>query len=134
MFAIKKILCPTDLSESSYRVFDLGNEMALNLCAELILLTVIVPDPNIMGLEGFNINITGYLQEIKVSTFNLLLEMKKKFLSGKVKSRSIVSLGRPADQILRAANYENVDIILIARRKLIGWRRLIFGSVSESVV
>jgi nucleotide-binding universal stress UspA family protein len=45
-----------------------------------------------------------------------------------------VTTGEAAPEILRMAQKEQVDLIVIATHGLTGWRRLVFGSVAEKVV
>jgi nucleotide-binding universal stress UspA family protein len=40
----------------------------------------------------------------------------------------------PADEIVRIANDENVDLIVISTHGRSGWRHLISGSVAEKIV
>ncbi|HUV14514.1 MAG TPA: universal stress protein, partial [Acidobacteriota bacterium] len=51
-----------------------------------------------------------------------------------VKSRTMVSYGDPAKEIVRIAEEESVDLIVIATHGLTGWQHLVFGSVAEKVV
>jgi nucleotide-binding universal stress UspA family protein len=46
----------------------------------------------------------------------------------------IVAYGSPADEIVRIANEENIDLIVIATHGRTGWRHLVSGSVTEKVV
>ena len=52
----------------------------------------------------------------------------------KVGTRDLVTTGEAAPEILRIAQKEHVDLIVIASHGLTGWRRLVFGSVAEKVV
>jgi hypothetical protein len=52
----------------------------------------------------------------------------------KVATRDLVTTGEAAPEILRIAQEEHVDLIVIASHGLAGWRRLVFGSVTEKVV
>jgi universal stress protein A len=45
-----------------------------------------------------------------------------------------VTTGRAAEEILRIAAAEHMDLIVIASHGESGWRRLVFGSVAEKVV
>ena len=52
----------------------------------------------------------------------------------KVGTRSAVTTGEAAPEILRIAHQEHVDLIVIASHGRTGWRRLVFGSVTEKVM
>jgi universal stress protein A len=51
-----------------------------------------------------------------------------------VGTRDLVSTGEAAPEILRIAQQEHVDLIVIASHGRTGWRRLVHGSVAEKVV
>jgi nucleotide-binding universal stress UspA family protein len=55
-------------------------------------------------------------------------------ISDEVKVRTMVKLGSAADQIANTAATEKSDLIVIATHGLTGWRRFVFGSVTEKVV
>ena len=48
--------------------------------------------------------------------------------------RTIAGHGDAASEIVRIAEKENVDMIVIATHGMAGWRRVVFGSVAERVV
>ena len=48
--------------------------------------------------------------------------------------RTIVVHRDAASEIVRIAEKENVDMIVIATHGMTGWRRVVFGSVAEKVV
>jgi nucleotide-binding universal stress UspA family protein len=48
--------------------------------------------------------------------------------------RLVVLLGNPADEIVRSADQEKADLIVIATQGRTGLNRLIFGSVAEKTV
>jgi len=52
----------------------------------------------------------------------------------KVETRNLVTTGEAAPEILRIAQQERADLIVIASHGLTGWRRLVHGSVAEKVV
>ena len=55
-------------------------------------------------------------------------------ISKGLKARALVIQGDPANQIVRLAEDEKVDIIIIATHGLTGWRKFMFGSVTEKVI
>jgi len=135
MFPVKKILSPTDFSEPSLIAVGAAAEMAGRDGAEIILIHVVSPlpaSPHPGALHAFDT--AAYLQEmLTYGRESMERLIKEKFPSG-VSVRSIVLAGNPSDEITRAAEDENVDVIVIATHGLTGWRRLVFGSVAERVV
>jgi len=46
---------------------------------------------------------------------------------------TVIRAGRPAEEILKVANDENVDLILLGYSGLKGWKRLLTGSVLKDL-
>jgi len=135
MIPFKKIICPTDFSEPSYEGVKAANELAVHFSAELILVNVVAPIPPIAfpGVaQGFDIG--QYQKEMLSSSKRSLSDVSKNMISGNLQFREVVLEGPPADQIVALADSEKAGAIIIATHGLTGWRRFIFGSVSEKVV
>ena len=135
MLPVKKILCPTDFSEPSYAALRVADEMAIHFHAELLLIHVVTPIPVIPVHDdpsGFNLPM--YEKEMAVSAGRSLRQVAEARISEQVRQRSIVIQGDPAGRIVRIAEEERVDIIIIATHGLTGWRKFMFGSVTEKVI
>jgi nucleotide-binding universal stress UspA family protein len=134
MLPIKKILCPTDFSEASYKALTAANELALHCCAELYLVHIfssleeVPPDFAGSGLSLWEIE-----ELLKGSAENSLQEVAKK-VSKELHVRQTVTLGEAADEIIRISRSEKVDLIVMATHGQTGWRHLVFGSVAEKVL
>jgi len=135
MLPFKRVLCPTDFSKPSYKALEAANELALHFSSELILVHVVnpihvipIPDPPAA------IYAPSYAEDMGALAMKKLREVVQERISGETNSRVIVTHGNPADEIVRTAADENIDIIVIATHGLTGWRHLIFGSVAERVV
>jgi universal stress protein A len=137
MLPIKKILFPTDFSEPSYEALKSTNELALHFSSELMLIHVVSPVPvyaapaTSESSAGF---VTSYQQEMEVHAREALEKIVQERLSKGIKSQTRVGLGDAANEIVKTANDENADLIVIATHGLTGWRRFMFGSVAEKVV
>lgn len=135
MLPLKKILCPTDFSEPSCEAIKEASELALHFASELILIHVVTPIPIIPVSPGSTvINLPSYQQELEVYAKNMLRDLVEEKVPKKVQARTEVILGDPANEIVRMADDEKVDVIVIATHGLSGWRRLVFGSVAEKVI
>jgi nucleotide-binding universal stress UspA family protein len=135
MLPFKKILCPTDFSEPSYEAIKSASELASYFESELCIVHVISPVPIIpVGPEPSAFNVALYEQELEASSKRSLQEVVNQLESKELKTRLIALRGNPADEIVRTADEENVDLIVIATRGRTGLDRLIFGSVAEKVV
>ncbi len=135
MLPFKKILCPTDFSESSYEAIKTGGEIAFHFGSELCILHVVSPVPVVpMGAELSAFNVSLHEQELEASSKKSLQEIINQLEWKELKVRLIVLRGNAADEIVRTAHEENSDLIVIATRGRTGLERLIFGSVAEKVV
>lgn len=132
MLPLRKILCPTDFSEPSYKALEAANDLALHFSAALILVYVV---PLVIDIPtSVDFYIPSDIQTAQARAEKALGEVVEKRISEKVKKRTQVVIGDPGDEIVKTAADVNADIIVIATHGLTGWRRLIFGSVAEKVV
>ncbi len=135
MLPIKKILCPTDFSEPSYKGVEAADELAKHFSAELILISV-VSHIYPIGAPGVppNYKIGEFYEEMIQYSTRSLEEIEKNRISNEVKTQRIVVQGNAADEIVKRAEDEHVDLIVIATHGWTGWRKLVFGSVADKVV
>ena len=135
MLPIKKILCPTDFSDPSYEGLKAANELADHHSAELILLYAVTPMPVIPAtgaLTGFQL--PSILKEMEEKAAEMMAHLKAEKVKKDINSRSMVIHGNPTDVIVKTAEEEKADLIVIATHGESGWRRFISGSVTERVV
>jgi len=135
MLPVKKIICPTDFSEPSYEGLKAAGELAEHFQAELLLLNVISPVPIMSGAAaptGFHL--PTVMREIQAAAEKSIQDVKSEKIPKSVKTRSFVVEGRPADEIVMLADNENADMIVIATHGESGWKKFLFGSVTEKVV
>lgn len=132
---IKKILCPTDFSEPSFKAVKAASDLAEKFSAEMILLHVVSPVPLPSATtppSGFNVAL--YQDELKKSAENSMNETAKKYIADDVNYDGKIIHGSPAERITKTAEEENCDMIVIATHGLTGWKHMVFGSVAEKVV
>jgi len=135
MLPITKILWPTDFSEPSYEALKVADEMALHFSAELIITHVVTPIPVIpIHDDPTSFNLPMYEKEMEGSAEKSLDRISREKISQAVNRRFKVIYGDPAIQIVRLATDETVDLIVIATHGLTGWRKFMFGSVTEKVI
>jgi nucleotide-binding universal stress UspA family protein len=135
MLPVKTIVCPTDFSGPSYRGIEVANELAVHFSANLILISVVTPIHPI-GAPGIpaSFKIGEYYEEMIDFATQSLEEIEAEKISPGVKTQRVVAQGNAADEIVRRAESEHADIIVIATHGWTGWRRWVFGSVAERVV
>jgi nucleotide-binding universal stress UspA family protein len=134
MLPIKKIICSTDFSDPSYEGLKAAVEIADHFTAELILFHAVSPMPVMAGAgspTGFHI--PSVLEEMEENAGKMLEGIKSGNIEKSINTRTIVVHGRPADEIVRLAEEEKADMIVMATHGQSGWRRLISGSVTERV-
>ena len=132
MLPLRKILCPTDFSEPSYEALKAANEFALHFSATLVLVYVV---PIVLDIPtSADFFIPSDIRTMEAEAEKALQEVVEKRLSQKLRIRTMLAIGDPADEIVSAAVDENADIIVIATQGRTGWRRLVSGSIAEKVV
>jgi universal stress protein A len=141
MLPFKRILCPTDFSESSYEALRAANELALHFSSELLVLhavqpipTANVPPPPPAAAAPMGFNISSYRQKLEALSERSLQEVVDQRVAKGLTVHSIVVQGEAADQIVNAVEKQKIDLIVIATHGRTGWRRFIFGSVAEKVI
>jgi nucleotide-binding universal stress UspA family protein len=132
----RKILCPTDFSEPSGEALMLAIQLAEQSAAELLVVHVVPSIPPIpaspQGAATFNVPL--YEQMLEQSSRKVLEELVRHKVPKELKVRPVSVQGIAADEILRIAADEEVDVIVIATHGRTGWQKLIFGSVAEKVI
>ncbi len=74
------------------------------------------------------------LEEDKKKKEKMLLEAKKIFQQRNIKTRTIFKEGIPSETIIQIAKEEEIDVIVISSRGLGGLKKVLLGSVSNSVI
>jgi nucleotide-binding universal stress UspA family protein len=130
MFPAKKILCPTDFSETSIQAFSNAAEIALHNQARIYLVHVL---PVLAYTDG---DVMMQLPECErmLHPQQRLEKLAEPLLAKGLKVETVITRGDPASEIVRIAKQKAVDIIVIATCGKTGWRHLAFGSVAEKVV
>jgi len=131
---IKRILCPVDFSEAAQFALTPAVSLATEFGAELVLLHVLdYPYPNVGPVvQGFDIeDYYGAMEEKAVEQLESLVgEDVKKFAS----VRALVRRGSAFREIVRLAEEEMPDLIVLPTHARTGLDRVLWGSVAEKVV
>jgi nucleotide-binding universal stress UspA family protein len=135
MLPIKKIISPTDFSELSDLGLKAAIELAEHFAAELLVVHVVAP---LSAAATSAAPAAHYLPEVMETIRNnaetLLQEMMEKKVPKTLRSKSILLEGSPSDEITEYAKEVGADLIVIATHGQSGWRRFMFGSVTEKVM
>lgn len=121
--AAKRILVPVDGSEPNLKAIEEAKAMALKSESKIILLHVVDVD----YLLDHSI-----LNELKEQKAKILNDAYERFIGLDVEKYLI--LGDPAEEIIKKAKEDDIDLIIMAKRGLTGLKRYLIGSVTSKVV
>jgi universal stress protein A len=134
MLPLKKLVCPTDFSEASQKALAEALELAREFTAELVLVHVIPVLPPAPSDPNISFAVPEYERALHVDAERRLKEIAAQLAGKGVPVRTAVGHGDAGTEIVRIANDEAADLIVIATHGVTGWRHAIFGSVAEKVV
>lgn len=140
---MKKILIAVDGSEDSDKALFHGGNLASCGCKginiEVVVITVQRPLESYLSLFDLFLKKTAPEDEKEIrekyeSIGRGLLNESKKSLEkeGVTKVKTVVKEGKPAEEILKVAEEEKVDLVIIGSRGK-GLAKTVFGSVSREV-
>lgn len=133
----KKLMFCTDFSENSRPAFHYAAEIAQAFGAELTIFHVI--NSSRLGYPAFEVGVPFDLQGVLTS----INESVEKAFQGLVAecqeaackdTKSASRMGVPANEIVRFAEEEGIELIIMGTHGWTGFRHLILGSTAENVV
>ena len=130
---IKKILCAIDFSEASAEVAQYAAMLGNCSGAQVLVLYVA---PSLSQYVGFHVppsSIESIVKDIVDGAETSMQEFLAKNFAGTNAKGEVVS-GYAAEEILTAAEEEQVDMVVMGTHGRRGIDRIIFGSVAEKVV
>jgi len=140
---IKKILYATDLSKNSAYAFYFAIDVAQRSEAKIILLHVVEPLPPIVRFYGSSDEEKRYYQREKNADLEVIKKrleeicqrLEKKGTSCLILvSNMLVRVGHPVEEILRAAEEEECDILVLGSHGKGFLKQTFLGSVSHKVL
>ena len=132
--AYKRILVPIDFSEYSKKALGSSIALAKTFHAELILIYVVESAVYPADFGFGQVTIPGIEAEMTERGEAELGKLVKQQIAGAVPSRTIVCGGKPFLEIIKAAQEEKADLIVIATHGHTGVEHILFGSTAEKVV
>ena len=130
MIALKRILVPTDFSETSEAALRYGVELARRFVARLYLLHV--PEhPGEAAAAEYPIGIFETMQNAAHDRLGHLLSEEE---TRDLRPECAMRLGVPWEEIVRHAAEHEIDLIVIGTHGRQGMARVLLGSVAERVV
>jgi nucleotide-binding universal stress UspA family protein len=129
---VETILCPIDFSDPACAAVDRASELALHFGAELCVLSITPPPAPELG--GAALAFADYMRESADEAEEKINALIAARVPPAVKARPVLGYGNVAGEIKRVAREENADLIVMATHGLIGWRHLIFDSVTDRTI
>jgi universal stress protein A len=129
---VQKILVPIDFSEHSRQALHWGGSLAERYGAHLLVLHVIPQAVEEAATHGSTAE--QLIIDLTAKVEAQLYDITGKELQKRLPVRMKVAVGKPADEILRVAREEGVDLIVMGTHARTGLGHLLLGSTAETVV
>jgi nucleotide-binding universal stress UspA family protein len=135
MIAFRKMLWPTDFSEASRRALPVVNGLANLFSATVDVLHVLSPSSALATMAGPGaVATTEYSKSLEERARLTIRDIVEREISNQITAKATTLTGSAAHEIVRFAEANNIDLIVIATHGETGLSRLLFGSVAERVV
>jgi universal stress protein A len=129
---LQKVLVPIDFSDHASQALRWGASLAERYGAQILLLHVIPETVEEDAMHGsawerviidLTVQVEAQLDEIAVKDLKVRLPVDVK-----------VAVGKPAEEILRVAREESVDLIVMGTHGRTGLHQILLGSTAETVL
>jgi nucleotide-binding universal stress UspA family protein len=134
MIRLRKILVPTDFSDSARKALTYGVSFAKEFDAEVVLLHVVETLAVGYASDLFPVPMAEVFQEISGYARKELADLAAEARGKGVPVRELVVQGKPSAEILRVAQQETIDIIVLGTHGKGVLDQALFGSTTERVV
>jgi nucleotide-binding universal stress UspA family protein len=134
MIQIKKVLAPTDFSESAKHALKYAASFGQEYKAEIVLLHVVETVAVGYASDLFPVPMAEVFQEISGYARTELGKLAEGLRAKGLAVRELVAQGKPATEILRVAKEEDVDMIVLGTHGKGVLDQALFGSTTERVV
>jgi nucleotide-binding universal stress UspA family protein len=131
---MKKILVAVDFSPAAAAAVRQGLQLAQPFAAELLLLHVLHVPAEAPGFYSSRKLGRKLFRNMEESATGMMAEFVEKHLKKVKRIETRILPGLPGDEIVRQAQKEKVDLVIIGTRGHSGLKRLLLGSVAEHVI
>jgi nucleotide-binding universal stress UspA family protein len=131
---LKKVLVPTDFSDSARHAFSYGVSFAREYKAELVLLHVVENLTVGYASDLFPVPMAEVFQEISGYARTELAKLAEEAKQKGVAVSDVVAQGKPSAEIIRYAAENGVDMIVLGTHGKGMLDQALFGSTTERVV
>ena len=129
-----RILVAVDGSEPAERALELASELAKKYAARLIILHVALNRVYTgTPAEAGMLAPTVFVNEKQAEGQKIIDKAQKHVHEKAINYECVMTKGMPADEIIKCANTEKIDLIVLGSRGLNEVRSFLFGSVSDKV-
>ncbi|MGH7369639.1 MAG: universal stress protein [Candidatus Methylomirabilaceae bacterium] len=131
---VRRILCATDLSPASEEARRYGLRLADVFAAEVLFVHV-VPPSEIVGLGDMLVPPPWHWLERHLKPIEAALERRQREVEALgLHARRKVAVGSPADVIVKEAETEQADLIVVGTHGYTGLTQVLLGSVAEAII
>ena len=130
---LKKILVPTDFSETSKKAVQYALRFAEQFGCEIALLYVVEPATPIVEAP-LPVEVFTNEEEFSMAEKDLAVLAAESHTNGAHSVSSFVRVGHAPNEITKTAKDLDVDLIIIATHGYTSWRHFCIGSTAERVV
>ncbi len=134
MIKLKKVLVPTDFSDSAHQALRYGMSFAKEYDAELILLHVVENLTVGYASDLFPVPMAEVFQEISGYAKTELAKLGQEAREREITVRELVVQGKPSAEIIRIAAENEIDVIVLGTHGKGMLDQALFGSTTERVV
>ncbi len=127
----KKILVPTDFSSQSDKSLDYAVMVANQFGAKIILLHIIEPFPYTTTDAFMVVDNSEAMRSIAET---LIKNQSKTLRQKKISVKTDLIVGNPAQEIIKKAEREKADLIVMGTHGRTGVEHVLLGSVAEKIV
>ncbi len=131
---LKKVLVPTDFSDSARHALKYGVSFAEEYGAEITLLHVVEIVAVGYASDLFPVPMAEAFQEISTYARSELKKLADEIRARGISVREVVVQGKPSVEILRVAKEETSDMIVLGTHGKGVLDQALFGSTTERVV
>jgi len=137
MGKIKKIMVAVDFSEYSPQVVDYAGRLAEDMAAELIFVNVINQrDINMVkqvAVYTDKISVTSYVDGLRQDRTQEMQKLLEENNCTRIPNRLIIKTGTPFEALVRTAEDEKVDLVVMGTKGRGNIAGILFGSQAEKM-
>jgi len=130
---IKKILFPTDFSETTVHTAAFAADLAGKYGASIYILHVIYDITRDSGIYGSRMDLDSLYLEVRKSAETEMDRIASAFAEN-LEVRKVIRIGSPYSDILSFADEESIDLIVIGSHGKKGLGEVLFGSTAHKVI